>query len=155
MRFSLLGFASAVLALPAALQSRADKPVYWLLAGDSTTAPGGGWGDGFLATTVAKGSSGTNYGHSGATTKSFRAGGDWGKVINAVGAHKSDHRVYVTIQVSRVYTALIFNMPTTFSLDTTTRKVRAVSRSRTTRPILQSSLRKQLQQVLRLSCSPH
>lgn len=99
MRFTLLSFLPAALALPAALKSRADGPVYWLLAGDSTTATNGGWGDAFLATTVAEGSSGKNYGHSGATTKSFRAGGDWGEVIDEVGTHKDDYKVYVTIQV--------------------------------------------------------
>lgn len=99
MRFTLLSLLPAALALPAALEPRADKPVYWLLAGDSTTATEGGWGDAFLSTTVANGSSGKNYGHSGATTRSFRAGGDWEKVINEVGTHKKDSRVYVTIQV--------------------------------------------------------
>lgn len=99
MRFTLLAFLPATLALPAVLQTRIDKPVYWLLAGDSTTAPNGGWGDAFLASTVEDGSSGKNYGHSGATTKSFRAGGDWGKVIDEVGSHKGDYSVYVTIQV--------------------------------------------------------
>lgn len=99
MRFTLLSLLPAALALPAALQSRADEPVFWLLAGDSTTAPNGGWGDAFLSTTVAQGSSGTNYGHSGASTASFRAGGDWAKVISDIGARKSKYRVYVTIQV--------------------------------------------------------
>lgn len=90
----LFSFASALPSVP-----RADRPVYWLLAGDSTTASGGGWGDGFLSTTVAAGSSGHNYGHSGATTASFRAGGDWGKVIKDIGTYKSQYNVYVTIQV--------------------------------------------------------
>lgn len=99
MRFTLLAFLPAALAFPAALQTKIDQPVYWLLAGDSTTAPNGGWGDAFLATTVEDGSSGKNYGHSGATTKSFRAGGDWSKVIDEVGSHKDEYRVYVTIQV--------------------------------------------------------
>ncbi|KAJ4362833.1 hypothetical protein N0V95_001207 [Ascochyta clinopodiicola] len=98
MRLTFLSFLPAALALPAILQSRADEPVYWLLAGDSTTATNGGWGDAFLATTVAEGSSGVNYGHSGSTTKSFRAGGDWNKVINEIGSNKDDHRVYVTLQ---------------------------------------------------------
>lgn len=80
------------------LVDRAAKPVYWLLAGDSTTAPKGGWGDGFLATTVASGSSGHNYGHSGATTASFRAGGDWAKVIKDIGTYKDKYDVYTTIQ---------------------------------------------------------
>ncbi|KAF1931717.1 carbohydrate esterase family 12 protein [Didymella exigua CBS 183.55] len=98
MRFALLSLLPATIALPAALQPRADGPVYWLLAGDSTTATNGGWGDAFLSTTVEEGSSGKNYGHSGATTKSFRAGGDWAQVIDEVGTHKDDYRVYVTIQ---------------------------------------------------------
>ena len=81
------------------LSVQADRPVYWLLAGDSTTAPNGGWGDGYLATTVAAGSSGHNYGHSGATTASFRAGGDWGKITKDIGTYKDKYNVYVTIQV--------------------------------------------------------
>ena len=88
-----------VLAVPTALYSRDTKPIYWLLAGDSTTATNGGWGDAFLSTTVANGSSGHNYGHSGATTKSFRAGGDWANVTRDIGAYKQDYNVYVTIQV--------------------------------------------------------
>jgi lysophospholipase L1-like esterase len=72
--------------------------VYWLLAGDSTTAPDGGWGDGFLATTVADGSTGHSYGHSGATTASFRAGGDWGNVMKDISTYKKNYDVYVTIQ---------------------------------------------------------
>jgi len=92
---------SAALATPITPPTpRAAKPVYWLLAGDSTTAPKGGWGDAFLATTVAPGSSGHNYGHSGATTKSFRAGGDWGSVIKDIGTYKERYDVYATIQVS-------------------------------------------------------
>lgn len=89
---------SAAVALP--LVDRAAKPIYWLLAGDSTTAPDGGWGDGFLSTTVASGSTGHNYGHSGATTASFRAGGDWGKIIKDIGTYKSKYDVYTTIQVN-------------------------------------------------------
>ncbi|KAF2019805.1 carbohydrate esterase family 12 protein [Aaosphaeria arxii CBS 175.79] len=97
MRFYLLSvLASLAAASPLAVQ--ADRPVYWLLAGDSTTAPNGGWGDGYLATTVASGSSGHNYGHSGATTASFRAGGDWGKVINDIKKYKEKYDVWVTIQ---------------------------------------------------------
>jgi lysophospholipase L1-like esterase len=94
---SLIPFLLPV-AFASPLSPRADKGVYWLLAGDSTTAPKGGWGDGYLATTVASGSSGHNYGHSGATTASFRAGGDWGKVTKDIGTYKSTYDVYVTIQ---------------------------------------------------------
>lgn len=99
MRFTLLNLLPAAFALPASLLDSAERPVYWLLAGDSTTATNGGWGDAFLSTTVAPGSSGTNYGHSGATTKSFRAGGDWNTVVDEIGSHKDSYRVYVTIQV--------------------------------------------------------
>ncbi len=109
MRLTLLSFVSTALALPTALQFRADEPVYWLLAGDSTTATAGGWGDAFLATTVASDSSGKNYGHSGASTKSFRDGGDWGEVIEDVGTHKDDYRVYVTIQVGSLTFGLVFH----------------------------------------------
>lgn len=99
MRSTLALLLPFAFAAPAPVVERAVKPVYWLLAGDSTTAPAGGWGDAFLQKTVASGSSGHNYGHSGATTKSFRAGSDWSKVIKDIGTYKSDHRVYVTIQV--------------------------------------------------------
>lgn len=108
MRFTFLSILPAVIAIPTALQPRADGVVYWVLAGDSTTATNGGWGDAFLSTTVAEGSSGKNYGHSGATTKSFRAGGDWAAVVDDVGAHKNDYRVYVTIQVSTPAPRLYF-----------------------------------------------
>lgn len=98
MRVSLLSLLPIALAAPTALVERATKPVYWLLAGDSTTATRGGWGDAFLSTTVASGSSGYNYGHSGASTKSFRDGGDWAEVIKDTKTYKDDYRVYVTIQ---------------------------------------------------------
>ncbi|KAH8727741.1 SGNH hydrolase-type esterase domain-containing protein [Phaeosphaeriaceae sp. PMI808] len=98
MRFSPLIFVSAVLAAPAPLLERAPTPVYWLLAGDSTTAPGGGWGDAFLSTTVAKGSSGHNWAKGGASTKSFRDGGYWKSVIDDIKKYKSNYKVYTTIQ---------------------------------------------------------
>ncbi|KXT03984.1 hypothetical protein AC578_9247 [Pseudocercospora eumusae] len=75
-----------------------EKPPFFLLAGDSTTAVGGGWGDGFLQTTLKAPASGLNYGHSGATTVSFRAGGDWNKVLEQVGSHLEEFQVFVTIQ---------------------------------------------------------
>ena len=99
MRATFLSLLPLALAAPAVLHRQATKPIYWLLAGDSTTATNGGWGDAFLSTTVAGGSSGHNYGHSGATTRSFRAGGDWANVTRDIGTYKEDYRVYVTIQV--------------------------------------------------------
>ena len=98
MRLSLLAI-GLPLTLASPINTLAVKPIYWLLAGDSTTAPKGGWGDAYLSTTVASGSSGHNYGHSGATTASFRAGGDWGKVIKDIGTNKEKYDVHVTIQV--------------------------------------------------------
>ncbi|KAK7708224.1 hypothetical protein SLS57_009121 [Botryosphaeria dothidea] len=84
-------------------QARADKPAAFFLAGDSTTAVqstgGGGWGNGFLNTTLKNGATGKNYGHNGATTVSFREGGDWATVLKAVQNAKADYTPYVTIQL--------------------------------------------------------
>jgi lysophospholipase L1-like esterase len=110
MRYSILALLPVAFGAPAC--SAAVKPVYWLLAGDSTTAPGGGWGDAFLSTTVASGSSGHNWAKSGATTKSFRDGGYWNSVIKDVGTYKNDYRVYVTIQVRGIQFACYSNANT-------------------------------------------
>lgn len=75
------------------------KPPAFFLAGDSTVAVDGGWGDGFL-TYPREGAIGTNFGKSGATTVSFVEGGYWGDLISSVEDSVSDHDVYVTIQVS-------------------------------------------------------
>lgn len=81
---------------------KAMKPPIFLLAGDSTTAiqssGGGGWGNGFLNTTLFNGACGTNYGHDGATTVSFRAGGDWDNVLARVRNSSSHYDPYITIQ---------------------------------------------------------
>lgn len=92
------GLAAAVPAGDNAGLSKRAKPPYFVLAGDSTTASGGGWGDGFLAT-LRNGAAGKNLGHNGATTVSFRAGGDWAAVLEAVKASKADYNPFVTIQV--------------------------------------------------------
>ncbi|KAF1833573.1 SGNH hydrolase [Decorospora gaudefroyi] len=93
-------FTSLATALPDAHGK--PKPPFFALAGDSTTATqsagGGGWGDGFLSTTLQKGASGKNFGHNGATTVSFRAGGDWANVITAVKSASDKYDPYVTIQ---------------------------------------------------------
>jgi hypothetical protein len=79
--------------------TKADR-AFFVLAGDSTTAKqsdgGGGWGDGFLRS-LQPPSSGINLGHNGATTVSYRSGGDWGKATAE--ARKNGGAVYVTIQV--------------------------------------------------------
>lgn len=106
----LLGSAAGALAAPrsvavASLASvaAADKPAAFFLAGDSTTAVqstnGGGWGNGFLETTLQNGATGKNYGHNGATTVSFREGGDWDTVLQDVKDAVAEYTPYVTIQV--------------------------------------------------------
>ncbi|KAL5361198.1 esterase [Aspergillus floccosus] len=91
-----------VLATHALPSRKAAMPPFFLLAGDSTTAVqstgGGGWGDGFINTTLFNGAGGLNFGHNGATTVSFRDGGDWDNVLRELAAHKADYSTYVTIQ---------------------------------------------------------
>ncbi|GKZ74335.1 hypothetical protein AnigIFM50267_011834 [Aspergillus niger] len=97
----LILFAS-VFAFPPVLPRKHDNPPFFLLAGDSTTATqsgsGGGWGDGFISMTLHNGAKGLNYGHDGATTFSFRTGGDWATILSKVQAYKADYQVFVTIQ---------------------------------------------------------
>lgn len=80
------------------IQRTPAKPPAFFLAGDSTTFSGKGWGDGFLNTTLEGGAIGTNFGVSGATTASFRAGGTWSQVMSAVTKASSSHTPFVTIQ---------------------------------------------------------
>ncbi|KAL2869124.1 rhamnogalacturonan acetylesterase [Aspergillus lucknowensis] len=88
-----LGLAAATSAEPL---KRALPPAFFL-AGDSTTAPDGGWGDAFLAS-LAEGATGTNFAASGATTSSFRADGHWDQLLAAVSENKEEYSPYVTIQ---------------------------------------------------------
>ncbi|KAH7082656.1 SGNH hydrolase-type esterase domain-containing protein [Paraphoma chrysanthemicola] len=101
---SLVSFATltSFVTFAASLPAVECKPPAFFLAGDSTTAVqstgGGGWGDGFLNTTLKNGATGKNFGHNGATTVSFRDGGDWANVIAAAKAASSKYSPYVTIQ---------------------------------------------------------
>ncbi|KAL2157893.1 hypothetical protein VTH06DRAFT_4947 [Thermothelomyces fergusii] len=90
------GLASSALLVVSAA-ARQAKPAAFFLAGDSTTATDGGWGDGFVAL-LRNGAVGQNRGHSGATTASFVAGGDWAAVLDLVGRHTAAYDCYVTIQ---------------------------------------------------------
>ncbi|KAH7393676.1 SGNH hydrolase-type esterase domain-containing protein [Cadophora sp. MPI-SDFR-AT-0126] len=75
-----------------------QKNAAFFLAGDSTTAINGGWGNGFI-TTITKGSFGINYGKSGATTVSFRAVGLWHTTVASVAkASELGYLPFVTIQ---------------------------------------------------------
>ncbi|KAH6843214.1 SGNH hydrolase-type esterase domain-containing protein [Chaetomium sp. MPI-CAGE-AT-0009] len=97
MKSSFLALLAApFLAIAAPLECRAKPPAF-ILAGDSTTAVNGGWGDGFVEI-LRNGAIGHNKGHSGATTASFVAGGDWKTVLNLVQTNKAKHDCYVTIQ---------------------------------------------------------
>ncbi|KAK0658467.1 Rhamnogalacturonan acetylesterase RhgT [Lasiodiplodia hormozganensis] len=82
------------------IKPRADLPAAFFLAGDSTTATGGGWGDGFLASTLVNGAWGTNFAKGGATTVSFRNGGYWASTIEAVKnvSANGQYTPWVTIQ---------------------------------------------------------
>ncbi|KAI0403781.1 carbohydrate esterase family 12 protein [Xylaria palmicola] len=73
-----------------------DKPPAFFLAGDSTTAVDGGWGNGFLAPLIAP-AWGENHGKSGATTKSFIAEGRWANVTAKLKANAKKYDCYVTI----------------------------------------------------------
>jgi hypothetical protein len=86
-----------------------NKPAYFLLVGDSTTAPqvsgekgnGGGWGNGFIQALQAP-SGGANEGKNGATTVSYKKA-YWEAIIARVKSNGSKKIVYVTIQVCHVY----------------------------------------------------
>ncbi|KAF2127840.1 carbohydrate esterase family 12 protein [Dothidotthia symphoricarpi CBS 119687] len=100
--YSFLAVLSSLAVHSAALTLAAVKPPAFFLAGDSTTAVqstgGGGWGSGFLNTTLKNGATGKNFGHNGATTVSFREGGDWANVLKAAKAAVPSYVPYVTIQ---------------------------------------------------------
>ncbi|KAJ5753330.1 uncharacterized protein N7511_007483 [Penicillium nucicola] len=102
-KWALIAVTACVQAYPFSGAARQSPKIPCLiLAGDSTTATqssnGGGWGDGFLNTTLFQGATGINYGHNGATTVSFRAGGDWNKVLEAVEQVRDEYIPFVTIQ---------------------------------------------------------
>lgn len=81
------------------LATTAAAAPYFVLTGDSTTAVGGGWGDGFL-TFLRGGAQGVNPAKGGATTASFRAQGLWDGALRTVreSRARSFSPVFVTIQ---------------------------------------------------------
>ncbi|KAJ9491257.1 hypothetical protein VN97_g1965 [Penicillium thymicola] len=99
---ALLSILSYVQAYPSSALKHLPKSPFFVLAGDSTTATqssnGGGWGYGFLNKTLFKGAAGRNFGHNGATTVSFRDGGDWDDVLTTVRQVRDDYHPFVTIQ---------------------------------------------------------
>ena len=76
-----------------------SKPVNIFLTGDSTTAPDGGWGDGFISFIKSPAKT-ENHGKSGRTTASYVAGGFWKTVLDKVKASAAaGNEPFVTIQV--------------------------------------------------------
>ncbi|KAM0808467.1 putative SGNH hydrolase-type esterase domain-containing protein [Seiridium cardinale] len=73
-----------------------SKHPAFFLAGDSTTAIDGGWGNGLLAT-LRNPAWGLNIGQSGATTVSYQQGGNWTNITAHVGAYATKYNTYVTI----------------------------------------------------------
>ena len=77
--------------------TRASKPPYFLLIGDSTVATDGGWGDGFLSF-VTDPADGVNSAKSGTTTVSYRANGRWDQLLENINSTVSDYSPIVTMQ---------------------------------------------------------
>lgn len=103
-----MGFAwikAAVLTVTASAATiptrQAAKPPAFFLAGDSTTAVDGGWGNGLLAPLIEP-AWGVNFGMSGATTASFVAAGRWADVIAQLKESVDEFECFVTISVSRI-----------------------------------------------------
>ncbi|KAF7534013.1 hypothetical protein G7054_g6610 [Neopestalotiopsis clavispora] len=86
--------ASAFPALPS--YKNHTRPPAFFLAGDSTTAVGGGWGDGLLAT-LRYPAWGVNIGQSGATTVSYENAGNWTNITTHVEEYAKKFDTYVTI----------------------------------------------------------
>ena len=96
----LLVSTGLAVAVPSGKVVTRDRAPAFFLAGDSTTAVNGGWGDGLLATLIDP-ATGLNVGRSGATTASFVGGGSWSNVTDHVKQYAGDYDVYVTISVSQ------------------------------------------------------
>lgn len=99
MRFSVLfgALAASLARSHPVMTERAALAPYFILAGDSTTAINGGWGDGLLALTQSS-ASGINHAKSGATTVSFRSSGRWAAVLASIAQTKATYQPIVTIQ---------------------------------------------------------
>ncbi|KAM0229974.1 hypothetical protein ACHAP5_011491 [Fusarium lateritium] len=98
MKFSLVTVFSTVAGLVQSTPlTRAAKPPHFFLIGDSTVAVDGGWGNGLLSYLNSP-AEGDNRGVSGSTTVSWKSNGRWDKLIQDIGAAKSDFEPVVTIQ---------------------------------------------------------
>ncbi|KAJ3004112.1 hypothetical protein HKX48_001416 [Thoreauomyces humboldtii] len=79
-------FALAAVALLAPVRTipTGTPKLSFFLAGDSTVAPGSGWGDDFCSLVVPSFGSCLNEGVGGTTTVSYRAGGHWAALLDGV-----------------------------------------------------------------------
>ncbi|KAI0148336.1 carbohydrate esterase family 12 protein [Hypoxylon sp. NC0597] len=94
LSFWITAFASLSVGHPVADCS--SKPAAFFLAGDSTTAVDGGWGNGLLAPLKSP-AWGVNIGKSGATTASYSAGGYWANITKHLRDNVAKYDSYVTI----------------------------------------------------------
>jgi lysophospholipase L1-like esterase len=83
-----------LITVPAIAQS---DPVRIILVGDSTVAPGNGWGPGFCADAVPQVAC-VNMAKNGRSTSSYRAEGSWGQVMEALKDSSRFRTTYVLIQ---------------------------------------------------------
>ncbi|KAI1653521.1 carbohydrate esterase family 12 protein [Daldinia decipiens] len=95
-RFIFWATALSTLVVGRPLAECSSKPAAFFLAGDSTTAVDGGWGDGLLAALKSP-AWGVNIGKSGATTASFSAGGYWANITKHLQDNVDKYDCYVTI----------------------------------------------------------
>lgn len=72
-------------------------PVRIILVGDSTVAPGNGWGPGFCADVVPQVTC-VNTAKNGRSTSSYCAEGSWGQVMDALKNNSGLRSTYVLIQ---------------------------------------------------------
>lgn len=77
--------------------TRAKKPPYFFLIGDSTVAVNGGWGDGFLSY-LKDSAEGENRGKSGSTTVSWKSNGRWASLLQGINDTRADYEPVVTVQ---------------------------------------------------------
>jgi hypothetical protein len=85
------------------------KTPAFFLAGDSTVAVDGGWGDGFLSY-FREGAWGVNLAKNVATTSSFVSGGYWSNLTSYVQEYAEEYDVYVALQVSLIHYSNVLNL---------------------------------------------
>ncbi|KAH6652524.1 SGNH hydrolase-type esterase domain-containing protein [Truncatella angustata] len=95
--FETIALLASLGCVQAATVVRGPKDPYFLLVGDSTTAPNGGWGDAF-SDLAENGAEAENRGKSGSTTISWKTNGRWDDLLETVANVKADYEPVVTVQ---------------------------------------------------------